>query len=43
MADIDWKDALAAGYYPLGDSQIAAIVTFLEMRAPAPPRATAPG
>ena len=42
MADIDWKDALAAGYYPLGDSQIAAIVTFLEMRAPAPPRATAP-
>lgn len=42
MADIDWKDALAAGYYPLGDSQIAAIVTFLEMRAPAPPRATTP-
>ena len=42
MADIEWKDALAAGYYPLGDSQIAAIVTFLEMRAPAPPRATTP-
>ena len=31
MADIDWKDALAPGYYPLGDSQIAALVTFLEM------------
>lgn len=42
MADIEWKDALAAGYYPLGDSQIAAIVTFLEMKAAPPPRAAAP-
>jgi ribosomal protein S18 acetylase RimI-like enzyme len=39
VADIDWKGALTPGYYPLGDSQIAAIVTFLEMRAPSPPRA----
>jgi GNAT superfamily N-acetyltransferase len=39
VADIDWKGALEPGYYPLGDSQIAAIVTFLEMRTPAPPRA----
>ena len=42
MADIDWKGALEPGYYPLGDSQIAAIVTFLEMRTPAPPRAVSP-
>lgn len=39
MADIDWKGPLEAGYYPLGDSQIAAIVTFLEMRTPPPARA----
>ena len=42
MADIDWKGVLEPGYYPLGDSQIAAIVTFLEMRTPAPPRAVSP-
>lgn len=40
MADIDWKDALAPGYYPLGDSQIAALVTFLEMTSPPKQRAT---
>ena len=41
MADIEWQPALAPGYYPVGDSQIAAIVTFLEMTAPAAPRGTA--
>jgi len=43
MADIEWQRALAPGYYPLDDSQIAAIVTFLEMAQPASPRGTASG
>jgi ribosomal protein S18 acetylase RimI-like enzyme len=38
MADIDWKAPLAPGYYKLESNQIAALVTFLEMREPAPPR-----
>lgn len=38
MADIEWKGELQAGYYPLGDSQVAAIVTFLEMEEEPPPR-----
>ena len=40
MADIVWKSALAPGYYPLGDEQIAAIVTFLAMTERPRPRAT---
>lgn len=39
MADIEWRGELTAGYYPLGDSQIAAIVTFLAMKAVPAPRA----
>ena len=41
MADIEWKEALAPGYYPLESSQIAAIVTFLAMDEPAPLRQSA--
>ncbi len=43
MADIEWQHKLAPGYYPLGDSQIAAIVTFLEMTTPSSARGTAQG
>ena len=41
MADIEWKKQLAPGYYPLESTQIAAIVTFLAMDAPAPLRQSA--
>lgn len=41
MADIEWQHGLAPGYYPLADSQIAAIVTFLEMTTPSARRGSA--